>query len=443
MASSGSTASSCRGVKSKTHVLTHALHYGSAVFEGERIYDGRVFRLAAHSARLRNSARLLDYELPWTREQIDEATRAVVKANNLSSGYVRPIAWRGSEVMGVSAIGTTVHLAIAPWAQEGRLSVQAKPGGINVTMAKYRRPSPEVAPGEAKVAGLYIICGIEKDRALKAGFDDALMLDWQGRLAESTGANIFLAMGGKLVTPKPENFLDGITRRAVMGMAASAAGRSSERAVMPEELAEASEVFLCGTAAEIVPVGAIDERRYQVGPMTRTLMEDFKTLVRQPDCEGFGESAHLPPLDRRRGWQFLSTTSEGCPVSAGAGLRQPVGLNPLNLIRVMPAKEREFRVEPFQSHCCRCRRRGPRHVRSSSSERGLQVEVVERGRALGDGSCSWMAGGMLAPWCERATTDEAVADAGRAVDRLVGAAVPRHRCATAAWSWRRRAMRPS
>jgi branched-chain amino acid aminotransferase len=279
--------------EAKTHVLTHALHYGSAVFEGERIYDGRVFRLSAHSARLRNSARLLDYELPWTREEIDAATRAVVKANDLSSGYVRPIAWRGSEVMGVSAIGTSVHLAIAPWAQEGRLSVQAKPGGINVTMAKYRRPSPEVAPGEAKVAGLYIICGIEKDRALKAGFDDALMLDWQGRLAESTGANIFLAMGGKLVTPKPENFLDGITRRAVMGMAAKRGWAVEERAVMPEELDEASEVFLCGTAAEIVPVGAIDERRYQVGPMTRTLVADYAQLVRQPDCEGFGESAHF------------------------------------------------------------------------------------------------------------------------------------------------------
>jgi branched-chain amino acid aminotransferase len=277
----------------KTHVLTHALHYGSAVFEGERIYDGRVFRLSAHSARLRNSARLLDYELPWTREQIDEATRAVVKANNLSSGYVRPIAWRGSEVMGVSAIGTTVHLAIAPWAQEGRLSVQAKPGGINVTMAQYRRPAPDVAPGEAKVAGLYVICGIEKDRALKAGFDDALMLDWQGRLAESTGANIFLAMGGKLVTPKPENFLDGITRRAVMGMAKKRGWSVDERAVMPEELADANEVFLCGTAAEIVPVGAIDERRYQVGPMTRTLMDDYAKLVRRPDCEGFGESAHF------------------------------------------------------------------------------------------------------------------------------------------------------
>ncbi|MFI5030341.1 MAG: branched-chain amino acid aminotransferase [Reyranellales bacterium] len=279
--------------EAKTHVLTHALHYGSAVFEGERIYDGRVFRLSAHSARLRNSARVLEYEVPYTREEIDAATRAVVKANNLQSGYIRPIAWRGSEVMGVSGIGTTVHLAIAPWAQEGRLSVQVKPGGINVTMAKYRRPAPDVAPGTAKVAGLYVICGIEKDRALKAGFDDALMLDWQGRLAESTGANIFLAMGGKLVTPKVENFLDGITRRAVMGLAGKHGWSVEERAVMPDELDEASEVFLCGTAAEIVPVGAIDERRYQVGPMTRKLMADYQTLVRRPDSESFGESSHL------------------------------------------------------------------------------------------------------------------------------------------------------
>jgi branched-chain amino acid aminotransferase len=279
--------------EAKTHVLTHALHYGSAVIEGERIYEGRVFRLAAHSGRLRNSARLLDYELPWTREEIDEATRAVVKANGLISGYVRPIAWRGSEVMGVSAIGTSVHLAIAPWAHEGRLSVQPKPGGINVTMAKYRRPAPDMAPGEAKVAGLYIICGIEKDRALKAGFDDALMLDWQGRLAESTGANIFLAAAGKLITPKPENFLDGLTRRAVIGMAGKRGWAVEERAVMPQELDEASEVFLCGTAAEIVPVGAIDHRRYQVGPMTRALVDDYACLVRQPDCEGFGESAHF------------------------------------------------------------------------------------------------------------------------------------------------------
>jgi branched-chain amino acid aminotransferase len=284
----------------KAHVLTHALHYGSAVFEGERIYDGRVFRLAAHSARLINSARLLDYDLPWTRQQIDEATRAVVKANNLSSGYVRPIAWRGSEVLGVSAIGTSVHLAIAPWAQEGRLSVQVRDGGINVTLAKYRRPSPEVAPGGAKASGLYLICGIEKDRALNAGFDDALMLDWQGRLAESTGANIFLVIGGKLVTPKVENFLDGITRRAVIGMARQHDWSVEERAVMPEELSDASEVFLCGTAAEIVPVGAIDGCPYQIGPMTRRLMADYAALVRRPDSEGFGESAHFVEAGEKR-----------------------------------------------------------------------------------------------------------------------------------------------
>lgn len=277
----------------RMHVLTHALHYGSAVFEGERIYDGRVFRLSAHSARLINSARLLDYDLPWTREQIDEATRAVVAANGLQSGYVRPIAWRGSEVLGVSGIGATVHLAIAPWDQEGKLSIQARASGINVTMAKFRRPSPQTAPGDAKAAGLYIICGIEKDRALKAGFDDALMLDWQGRLAESTGANVFLVIEGTLVTPTPENFLDGITRRAVMGLARKRGWQVEERTVMPEELSRASEVFLCGTAAEIVPVGSIDGHNYQAGPVARTLMADFQTLVRAPDSEGFGESTHL------------------------------------------------------------------------------------------------------------------------------------------------------
>jgi len=279
--------------ESRMHVLSHALHYGSAVFEGERIYDGRVFRLSAHSARLIRSANLLDYDLPWSREQIDEATRAVVKANDLTAGYIRPIAWRGSEVLGVSAIGTTVHLAIAPWAQEGRLSVQARDAGINVTMAKYRRPSPETAPGHAKVAGLYVICGIEKDRALKAGFDDALMLDWQGRIAETTGANIFLVIDGRLVTPTPHNFLDGITRRAVMGMARTRGWTVEERDVMPEELSNASEVFLCGSAAEIVPVGSIDQHHFQAGPVAKTLMADFQKLVRAPDSEGFGEATHL------------------------------------------------------------------------------------------------------------------------------------------------------
>ncbi len=277
----------------KLHVLTHALHYGSAVFEGERIYEGRVFRLAAHSARLRRSARLLGYEVPWTRQQIDEATRAVVKANNLQAGYVRPIAWRGSEVLGVSAKGTTVHLAIAPWARGQRLSVEASASGIRLTMAQYRRPGPESAPGGAKAAGLYIIAGLEKDRALDAGFDDALMLDWKGRIAESTGANIFLVIDGAIVTPTPDNFLDGITRRAVMGLARRRGWTVEERSVWPDDLKRASEVFLCGTAAEIAPVNSIDAHRFQVGPVGQALMADFPALVREADCEGFGESGYL------------------------------------------------------------------------------------------------------------------------------------------------------
>jgi branched-chain amino acid aminotransferase len=171
--------------------------------------------------------------------------------------------------------------------------VQARDAGINVTMAKYRRPSPETAPGHAKVAGLYVICGIEKDRALKAGFDDALMLDWQGRIAETTGANIFLVIDGRLVTPTPHNFLDGITRRAVMGMARTRGWTVEERDVMPEELGNASEVFLCGSAAEIVPVGSIDQHHFQAGPVAKTLMADFQKLVRAPDSEGFGEATHL------------------------------------------------------------------------------------------------------------------------------------------------------
>ncbi len=175
----------------RTHVLSHALHYGSAVFEGERIYGGRVFRLAAHSARLIRSARLMDFELPWTRAEIDAATRAVVAADRLTSGYVRPIAWRGAETLGVSALGTRVHLAIAPWQWTHYFSREARLRGIRLTLAGFRRPPPESAPGESKACGLYVICTLEKDRAIKAGFDDALMLDWQGRVAEATGANIF------------------------------------------------------------------------------------------------------------------------------------------------------------------------------------------------------------------------------------------------------------
>ncbi len=283
--------------EARPHVLSHGLHYGSGVFEGERIYDGRVFRLAAHSARLVRSARLVDIDLPWTREEIDTATRAVVRANGLASGYVRPLAWRGSEALGVSAIGTGVHLAIAPWEWPHYFSREARLRGIRLGMAGFRRPSPESAPGDSKASGLYIICTLEKDRAIKAGFDDALMLDWKGRVAEATGANVFLVIDGRLVTPRPDNFLDGITRRAVMSLARARGIEIEERDVWPDDLARASEVFLTGSASEITPVRELDGRHYQVGPLTPQLIDDFAALVLREDCEGFGESAHLADVE--------------------------------------------------------------------------------------------------------------------------------------------------
>lgn len=275
------------------HVLSHALHYGSAVFEGERIYGGRVFRLAAHSARLLRSAALLDFTIPWSRSEIDEATRLVVQANNLERGYVRPIAWRGAEAIGVSALGTKVHLAIAPWDWGAYFASDAKQRGVRLTMAGYRRPGPEHAPGASKASGLYVICTMEKDRALRAGFDDALMLDWKGRVAEATSANVFLLIDDELVTPAVDNFLDGITRREVIALARSRGIAVRERDVWPDDLDRAREVFLTGTAAEIVPVRELDGRTYQVGRTTFMLMDAFGEATSHGDVEGFGACTEL------------------------------------------------------------------------------------------------------------------------------------------------------
>jgi branched-chain amino acid aminotransferase len=283
--------------EARPHVLSHALHYGSAVFEGERIYEGRVFRLAAHSARLIRSARLLDFEIPYGRDEIDAATRAVVRANGLNEGYVRPLAWRGAEVIGVSATGTSTHLAIAPWDWAAYFAGDAKLRGIRLTMAGYRRPSPEHAPGTSKASGLYVICTLEKDRAIRAGFDDALMLDWKGRIAEATGANVFLVIDGALVTPVVDNFLDGITRREVIALARSRGIEVVEREVWPQDLDRASEVFLTGTAAEIVPVREIAGRPYQVGRTTLRLMEGFAEVTRTGDVEGFGACPELAEVE--------------------------------------------------------------------------------------------------------------------------------------------------
>ena len=259
------------------HVLSHGLHYASAVFEGERAYNGNIFKLTEHSRRLADSAGLLGFELPCSVDDVNRACDEVLRANGISDGYVRPIAWRGSEMMGVSAQSTRIHLAIAAWDWGSYFSEDARLEGIRMRTSPWRRPSAECAPVHAKATGLYMICTLSKHQAENEGFHDALMLDWRGRVAEATGANIFLAMpDGRLHTPTPDCFLDGITRRTVIGLARACGIEVVERAIMPDELAEAREVFLTGTAAEVTPVGQIDQLRFAPGEITRTLTIDYK-----------------------------------------------------------------------------------------------------------------------------------------------------------------------
>lgn len=265
----------------KIHVLSHGLHYASCVFEGERVYGGRIFKLREHSQRLLDSARILGFTIPWDLEQIDEASVATVRASGIVDGYVRPVAWRGPEQMGVSAQLTKIHVAVAIWDDwKAYFSPEARLKGIRMCWSNWARPAPNTAPTAAKAAGLYMICTLSKHAAEAEGFDDALMLDWRGRIAEATGANIFLVIDGELHTPTPDCFLDGITRRAVIGLAKARGLKVIERPIMPEELAKAQEVFVTGTAAEVTPVTQIAENRFSVGAVSKTLMEDFDNLVR-------------------------------------------------------------------------------------------------------------------------------------------------------------------
>ncbi len=264
----------------KTHVLTHALHYASAVFEGMRAYDGEIFKLTEHSQRLHESAKILDFEIPYAVAEIDKACREAVQINKLVDAYVRPIAWRGSEQMGVAAQATTVHLAIAAWDWGSYFDPAARLKGLRLAIAQYRRPDPRTAPTKSKAAGLYMICTIEKHRAEKAGYADALMLDWRGQIAEATGANIFFVKDGVLQTPTPDCFLDGITRRTAIGLAKQRGLTVIERAIQPEEMADFSECFITGTAAEVMPVSEIGPYRFAVGEITKTLMDDYSALVR-------------------------------------------------------------------------------------------------------------------------------------------------------------------
>ncbi len=271
--------------EARLHVLTHGLHYASAVFEGERVYGGHVFKLTEHSQRLWDSAKLLGFELPIAVADVDRATKEVVKANRIVDGYVRPIAWRGSEMMGVSAQATKINLAIATWEWPAYFSPEARAKGIKMVTSAWRRPAPNTAPTTSKAAGLYMICTLSKHDAEARGYADALMLDWRGQIAEGTGANIFLVINGELHTPTPDCFLDGITRRTVIDIARNRQIKVTERAIWPTELGNADEVFLTGTAAEVTPVGAIDNYTFKVGPVTNLLWDDFQKLVRTPPKE--------------------------------------------------------------------------------------------------------------------------------------------------------------
>ncbi len=266
----------------KLHVLTHGLHYASAVFEGERSYGGHVFKMTEHHERLQASAELLGFSLPYSVAEIDQATTDVLKANGIVDGYVRPIAWRGSEMMGVSAQSNRINVAVAAWEWPAYFSPEARLKGIRMTMADWRRPAPDTAPTRSKAAGLYMICTLSKHAAEAKGFNDALMLDYRGQIAEATGANIFLVQDGKLHTPTPDCFLDGITRRTVIDLAHARGYEVIERAIMPGELANTQEVFLTGTAVEVTPVAEIDDYKFTPAEITRDLLTAYDELVQQP-----------------------------------------------------------------------------------------------------------------------------------------------------------------
>ena len=263
----------------RVHVLTHGLHYASSVFEGERAYAGAIFKLREHTERLIYSAKELGFEIPYAAGAIDAACIETLEANGLVDGYLRPVAWRGSEMMGVSAQNNRINLAIAAWEWPSYFDPEERLKGIRLDMADYRRPSPETAPCHAKAAGLYMICTLSKHAAESKGYADALMLDWRGRVAEATGANVFFVDSGVLHTPEPDCFLDGITRRTVMDLARARGLEIIERAIMPEEMENFSECFITGTAAEVTPVSEIGPYKFTPGDISINLLNDYLALV--------------------------------------------------------------------------------------------------------------------------------------------------------------------
>ena len=264
----------------KVHILTHALHYASAVFEGERCYDGKIFKGHEHSLRLIESGRLMDMKIPYTAEEIDAAKEAVLKANGFSNAYVRVLAWRGAGPdMGVSARRNPIHMAVCAW-EWGAYYGDAKTKGAKLDISKWKRPSPETIPVNAKAAGLYMICTTSKHAAEAKGCSDALFMDYRGYVAEATGANIFFVKDGEIHTPIADAFLNGITRQTVIQLARDSGYTVHERRIQPEELGDFSECWLTGTAAEVTPVGQIGDHHYQVGALTRDIAGKYEALVR-------------------------------------------------------------------------------------------------------------------------------------------------------------------
>ncbi|MCB1839395.1 MAG: branched-chain amino acid aminotransferase [Rhodospirillales bacterium] len=267
--------------EAKIHVLSHGLHYASSVFEGERMYDGTIFKSLEHSMRLIRSAEILGMQVPLTPDQIEEIKYEVMEANGLKDGYVRPVAWRGGEQMGVSARKTKTHVAVAGWHWGTYYPEEKQVNGLRLKTAPWRRPAPDTAPTQSKAAGLYMICTMSKHAIEDEGYDDALMLDYRGYIAEASAANFFAVKDGVLLTPTPDCFLNGITRQTVMALAKDMGIKVEERHLKPEELSQFQEIFLTGTAAEITAVGEIDGQRFTVGPVTKRLKEAYQALVRQ------------------------------------------------------------------------------------------------------------------------------------------------------------------
>lgn len=267
----------------KIHVMTHGLHYGGSVFEGERVYDGNIFKLKEHSDRLVRSGQLLDMEVPYTSEQIMEVSKEVIAANKIDNGYVRPLAWRGPEAMGIAAQACKIHVAVACWEWPKYFFPKSgENSGLALRTSKWRRCDPATMPVQSKAAGIYMIGTMAKHEADRAGFDDALMLDYKGRVAESSGANLFVVQDGVIRTPIAECFLNGITRQTVMKLARDLGYTVEETTLMPEDLTKVQEIFLTGTAAEIAPVSKIDDKvNLPIGPVTERLKAAYSDLVRQ------------------------------------------------------------------------------------------------------------------------------------------------------------------